>query len=580
MMHGRRGTAISFRDDELDRSGYGIHSQVMMICAALLSVVLTSQCSGSEFAKRIAPMPLAAREAEVQAQFTAGNVPDSWRKFAKVTVTRRIGSKDHTAVYLVSPDYLAIGSDADFLLMPVTPATAEALGDLLDCTLPTRRMVGDIHRAAAVKLSPVPLTPGPEMTTVAVFARHNEIVEKQRSGQPAGLLTSGHKKDIVLTPELAKTPGKVALFGWHRADGTAIQPLYTGHTSAWVDYSHGSRFVQRTMTVDGKATTVAAVLADHALCELLSDEGPFTVPRFSAAEFPGELQTELSFEPGVRAIINAPAVLRPDKPLRLVLYAAPAGNTIEQTFGRSVKPGGDWHFDIQHIAAQTRWLRQHGDDADLAVVCLQCAQQSWPAWRKAQDPDNRRLPGIITALRGRFAGRRVETVLSGHSAGGSFVFGYMDGVAAIPDEVTRIAFLDSNYAYSSARGHDAKFTTWLKGPGHYLCVLAYHDSIALLNGMTFVSEAGGTWGRSHAMQRDLAAAFPFTTGHGDSFERFTALEGRVKFLLRENPDKAVLHTRLVEWNGFIHSMLTGTDLEEKDYRYSGPRAYSAFISRK
>ena len=79
------------------------------------------------------------------------------------------------------------------------------------------------------------------------------------------------------------------------------------------------------------------------------------------------------------------------------------------------------------------------------------------------------------------------------------------------------------------------------------------------------------------MQRDLAGAFPFTTSHGEGFERFTALDGRVKFLLRENPEKAVLHTRLVEWNGFIHSMLTGTAREEKDYRYCGPRVYDALI---
>jgi len=109
-------------------------------------------------------------------------------------------------------------------------------------------------------------------------------------------------------------------------------------------------------------------------------------------------------------------------------------------------------------------------------------------------------------------------------------------------------------------------------------VLAYHDSITLLNGKSFVSEEGGTWGRSHAMQRDLAAAFPFTTGHGDGFQRFVALESRVQFLLRENPAREVLHSRLVEWNGFIHAMLTGTTREEKDYHYCGPRAYSAFIS--
>lgn len=535
--------------------------------------------TGSRLSQTIAAMSLTEREAEVRAQFLNGNVPDSWRRFAEVKVTRAIGGRAHTAVYHVAPDYLTIGSDADALLMPVTAGTAEALADSLDCTLPTRRMVGDIHRAAPLKLSPAPLTPGPEMTTVPVFVQHNEIVMKQRAGKPEGALTSGHKKDIVLTPLLERAPGKVAIFGWHRSNGTAIQPLYTGHSAAWVDYSHGARFIRRAMTVDGKATTVAALLADPALCELLSDEGPFTVPRYFGAGFPGELQTELTFEPGVRAVINAPAVLRPDKPLRLVLYAAPGGNTIEQTRGRRVTPEDDWHFDIQHIAAQTRWLRQHHDDADLAVVCLQCAEKFWPAWRKAHDPDNRRIPKIVAALQGRFPGRQIETVLSGHSAGGNFVFGYMGGVAAIPDDVTRIAFLDSNYAYNSAKGHDRKFAAWLKGgAGRNLCVLAYHDSVALLDGKTFVSEAGGTWGRSHAMQRDLAAAFPFAAKHDAGFQRFFALDGRVQFLLRENPDKAVLHTRLVEWNGFIHAMLTGTALEEKDYRYCGPRAYRALIS--
>ena len=81
------------------------------------------------------------------------------------------------------------------------------------------------------------------------------------------------------------------------------------------------------------------------------------------------------------------------------------------------------------------------------------------------------------------------------------------------------------------------------------------------------------------MQRDLAGAFPFTTSHGEGFERFTALDGRVKFLLRENPEKAVLHTRLVEWNGFIHAMLTGTEREEKGYRYGGPCAYRECLEK-
>ena len=536
---------------------------------------------GRAFAERVAGLSLVDREREVRAQFTAGNAPAFWRKFVDVKVARVIDGDEHTAVWRVAPEYLAIGSDDDFFLAPVTPLTAQTLADALDCALPTRRMVDDIYAAAAVKLTPSPLPPGPAMTTVPVFLEHNETVRRQRALETpsAGSLVAGHKKDIVLTPQLAGAPGKVAIYGWHRADGTAIQPLYLGHTAAWVDYSHGARFVQRALMVDGTPTTIDAVLADPKLAALLSDEGPFAPPRYAEPiAMPGEQVTELTFEPGVRAVMNAPAVLREAMPLRLVLYAAPAGNSIEQTFGRRIEPGEDWHFDIQHIAAQTRWLRRNADDADLVVVCLQCAQKSWPAWRKESDSDNRRIPQIVDALRQRFAGRDVQIVLSGHSAGGSFVFGFIDGLEAIPANVTRIAFLDSDYAYSAAKDHPAKLAAWLHGGTlRSLCVLAYYDSIALLDGRTFVSEEGGTWGRSHAMQRDLAAAFSFEEKPGADLQRFIALDGRVQFLFRENPAREILHTRLVEWNGFIHSMLTGTALEEKDYRWLAPRTYGEFI---
>ena len=69
------------------------------------------------------------------------------------------------------------------------------------------------------------------------------------------------------------------------------------------------------------------------------------------------------------------------------------------------------------------------------------------------------------------------------------------------------------------------------------------------------------------MQRDLTAFFPFKTEKTDVFEELTALSGRVTFRLLANPNRAVLHTRQVELNGFIHSMLTGTEFEERGYCY-------------
>ena len=566
-------------------------ARLIVAIGALLSSALAEEIAlppravdapkGREFAARIAAMPLAAREREVREEVARGNVPDFWRRFVEVKVTRIAGRREHSVAYGVSPEYLAIGADDDFFLAPLSPATAQDIADSLGCTLPTRRMVDDIYAVAAVKLAPAPLPPDAAMTTAPVFALHSEIVRQQRAqtlaAHPPGALVAGHKKDVVITPQLAGATGKVAIYGWHRLDGSATQPLYLGHTSAWVDYSHGVRLVRRDITVDGAATTVGAVLADATLAEVLSDEGPMSEPRFGNGF--GEQTRWLNLDPGVRVLINSPQTLDASKPIRLVLYALPNGNTIEQTVGRRVKPGDDWHFDIQHIGAQTRWLREHLHDANLVVVYLESAEKSWPAWRHARDPKNQRIPEIVDALRQCFAGQSVRLVLTGHSGGGSFTFGLVDGLGRVPDDAERIAFLDSNFAYDNARGHGNQLAQWLAADGHrHLCVLAYDDSVALLNGKPFVSESGGAWGRSQAMREDLAKKLEFTNEADAKFQRYTALGGRVKFLLKENPTHAVLHTRQVELNGFIHAMLTGTEYENEAYSYFGPRAYDAWIA--
>ena len=96
-----------------------------------------------------------------------------------------------------------------------------------------------------------------------------------------GALVAGHKKDVVLTALLGSRPGKVAIYGWHRLDGKPIQPLYTGHTDRWVDYSHGIRLVSRAVLIDGEERDMAEVLRDTALAGILSDEGVIMQARYS-----------------------------------------------------------------------------------------------------------------------------------------------------------------------------------------------------------------------------------------------------------------------------------------------------------
>src|SRR5688572_21620336 len=135
---------------------------------------------GSVFVQRITSLDLTNREQEILSQVLAGNVPAFYRKFCSVGVTNVVAGKTNWAIVHVAPDYLAVGSDEDYFLAPLTPVTAQRIADSLDCTLPTRKLVDDIFAAATVKLLPSPMPPGPKMITVSVFAEHNAVVRTQR----------------------------------------------------------------------------------------------------------------------------------------------------------------------------------------------------------------------------------------------------------------------------------------------------------------------------------------------------------------------------------------------------------------
>jgi hypothetical protein len=550
--------------------------------------------SGTEFIARISPLSREEREVAIERAVLAGNIPAFLRDFVPVTVSNAVA----TGTFWVAPDYLSVGPDADPFLVPLTPATAQKIANSLDCSLPTPKMVDAIHAAAALKLAPDPIPPSPAMTTVLVFAEHNRMVSTQRlaatAEHPLGALVAGDKKDIVVTARLATAPGKVAIYGWHRTNGAPIQPLYLGHSAAYADYSHGLRLVRNKMTVNGTNTTVAHVLADPALAGLLSEEGVVNPNRYgvnTTADTPirfipgptfGEQVADFAFEPEVKIHLNAPSAdsFQAAKPVLLVVYALPNGNTIPWTLGRTMRPGDDWHFDIQHVAAQARFLRAALTNRTVVLACLQPDQKAWPAWRKKHG--DMLIPQMLNRLREPFATNRLEIVLTGHSGGGSFTFGYLNTVERIPEDVVRIAFLDSNYGYDTERQHDRKLKDWLRASDrHFLTVLAYDDANALYEGKPFVSASGGTWGRSAAMLKDLEASFAFTSQtNAAGLRTHRAMGGQISFFLKENPDRKILHTIQVEKNGLIHALLAGTPLEGVGYTYFGERAYDRWITEE
>jgi hypothetical protein len=326
-------------------------------------------------------------------------------------------------------------------------------------------------------------------------------------------------------------------------------------------------------------TSALAVLMFLLGCRTTPATEKIALTGFQPAPF-DEQTISYSVKPEVKVHINAPQSFPLNRKLKLIFYTLPNGNTTSQTIGKNPQPGDDWHFDIQHIGAQTRFLRRLEPDRAIVVVYLEAVQRSWPAWRK-KHPQPELIPQIVDSIAARFRDFDVRITLSGHSGGGSAIFGYINGTNRIPDKIGRIAFLDSNYAYDESEGHTTKLLDWLRASdSHYLSVLAYNDAVALLNGTNFVSASGGTWGRSHAMLRDFGKELKFTSTTNEELgiETYKALGGRVTFLLKENPDKKIFHTVQVERNGFIQSMVSGTPLEGRGYVYFGPRAYTNWIA--
>jgi len=241
----------------------------------------TGGLTGSAFLRQTAGLSPAEREAAILEAARAGHVPAFLGRFAVITLESTGPSgATHRAQVRMSPDYFAIGTDQDFVRMPMRPGTAQAIADHFGAVLPRPRLVDSIWQQAPYQLRPRPLSPGPPMSSNEYYARANRLVDAELAGRPLGPLTAGAKKDIVVTNRLARRPGRVAIYGWHRTNGRPIQSLSLVHGADYVDYSHGLRLVARELVVDGRTMDIEQVLADPELAGLLSAERPVSVTRY------------------------------------------------------------------------------------------------------------------------------------------------------------------------------------------------------------------------------------------------------------------------------------------------------------
>jgi hypothetical protein len=235
---------------------------------------------GSEFLCQISDLSLPDRERAIVTEILSGNVPAFARTLKAIEVIRSIGAEEYRVVLFAVCDYMAIGSDQDYLYVPMTPSTAQYLADRLDCLLPTKDIVDIIYTLADVRLDPRPIPPSDAMTSVPVFKHHTDIIRRQFSeigyDRSAIDIIAGHKKDIIVSNKIddtGSTSGRVVIYGWHKSEQDPIQPVYAGHSAAYADYSHGVRLISNSASVNGREISVTDMLRDSTLAVLLSDEG-------------------------------------------------------------------------------------------------------------------------------------------------------------------------------------------------------------------------------------------------------------------------------------------------------------------
>ncbi len=259
---------------------------------------------GSAFVRGLAGLSDDEREDALLEQLLKGNIPDFLRHLTPVRLTGNTGGGQTTKVTVcVSPDYVAIGSDRDFFLVPMRLRSALIVAHRFRFALPTPRIVDAIYSQAALHLEPQPLPASDTMRTTAYYWEHNELVRQQRVGFPLGLgaLTAGDKKDLVLTNRLWNNLERVAIYGWHRQDGNPIQPLSTVHGARYADYSHGVRLVSDTAYVDGKAEPLLALLQNAQLAPVVSDEGRIRNP----ADLINTLSTQVPVAHAVQVVYRS-----------------------------------------------------------------------------------------------------------------------------------------------------------------------------------------------------------------------------------------------------------------------------------
>lgn len=237
----------------------------------------SQRIGGKEFIKSTDHLRFLTRDSMIVEQVLAGNIPDSLKFFRKITFYTSDSNGNHKVEMLVLPDYLAVGTNEDFIRVPMGPVAAQQVADSLYCTLPTSKLVDEIAAASEGAIDPFPFRPvGDRNCQPWTFEDSNNAINAlyKVKGYHFGQFISGLKKDVIISTLAEDTtkPCRVVIYGWHYPDGTYIQNATNVHVNFYTDYSHGIRLIYRIIKIDGKEYDIKKVLTDPQMFRILSKE--------------------------------------------------------------------------------------------------------------------------------------------------------------------------------------------------------------------------------------------------------------------------------------------------------------------
>ncbi len=232
--------------------------------------------SGSEFATRLSRSRERDRETSARDAILRGNYAPVSRTFKPIYTT----ANGHSGAFYVATEFLAVGFNHDYLVIPFTPGVGQQIADALNATLPTRKMADLTYANADVKLPFRAQTPraGETRNSMRMVTEHQHKENADRAGR-VGVI-DGHKKYVVRSNLIDRNPTKVVIYGGWYSSGNRVQPLSAVHARSYLDYSHGIRLVRKDMIVDGRSMLVEDVLRDPELAPLISDEGVINGGRY------------------------------------------------------------------------------------------------------------------------------------------------------------------------------------------------------------------------------------------------------------------------------------------------------------